>query len=895
MAQAPRLLFIYRFCGLGGVETSIATKVQALQAAGARVEVLFSELYASGGASIAGQPWARIGLSRAEVEALLEEPFDLIVVVDYPAFLDRIEGAARQQRVVFETHTSLPDSIPGFFQRLGSLRLAAMTAPARFNRRLLEQHGFPPKPFFAIPNPVDAERFRPRPLDELDPELRKLAPGPLLLWVGRLEDEKNPQEFLRVAERVFPSRPEACGLMVGDSPDYDAYRARLAAGTGPWAGERVHFLRGIPNARMAELYALVAGSGGCLVSTSRHEAQPMIFLEAMACGCPVVAASVDGVPDLVIPGETGWLFPPGDDAVAARAILRVIGPDGAPERATVTGAARRRVAQDHSPATAARRYLELIERVTVPAPAPPRNPLVSGITIFLNGANFLREAIESVLAQTYPYWELLLVDDGSTDGSSDIAREYATRHPDRIRYFAHEGHQNLGKIASRNLGLRNARGEYIALLDHDDVWLPDKLADQVALLEARPHAAFLYGRTRYWHSWTGRPDDAARDGLTQLGIEPDTTVLPPALLTLFLQDERTIASPGSFLIRREAALGAGGFPADFPSNIYDDVAFFSRLYLRYPGYVAGGCWDYYRQHRNNSVAAARLTGQWHPRRPNPRKRVLLDWLEAAIREQGSADPELHAALAAALAPYRNPPPRTPEEELLDASLDGTLAVLRGEDPAPWVPAGEPVPALDPQAVAEQVFDAVPESTWNAPSLWLESWPAARPGIVRLLELVEARAAAGLARKALGILEQLIEGRWLLRVAGGNAATLRLDGEDPEHARVAITRAGAGECWDIQLNRPRLAVSASRRYAVRFAARAERSRNLGVGIAGGPPAWDNLGWYQSVELSTAWTAVEAEFVARASSEEARLHFDLGDSDAGVEVAGVGLAPVEPSPA
>src|SRR5271154_2347778 len=105
-------------------------------------------------------------------------------------------------------------------------------------------------------------------------------------------------------------------------------------------------------------------------------------------------------------------------------------------------------------------------------------PLVSTIIIFLNAEKFLAEAVESVLAQTYPTWELWLVDDGSTDDSSRIARDYATRHAARIHYLEHPGHENRGKSASRNLGLRHSRGSYVALLDADDVWLPGKLTNQ---------------------------------------------------------------------------------------------------------------------------------------------------------------------------------------------------------------------------------------------------------------------------------------------------------------------------------------------------------------------------------------------------------------------------------
>src|SRR5438093_8888063 len=107
------------------------------------------------------------------------------------------------------------------------------------------------------------------------------------------------------------------------------------------------------------------------------------------------------------------------------------------------------------------------------------HPLVSSIIIFFNAEKYFAEAIDSALAQTYPNWELILCDDGSTDGSTQIARKYAERYPDRVRYCEHEGHVNRGMSATRNLGLRHARGELIAWLDADDVWLPHKLARQV--------------------------------------------------------------------------------------------------------------------------------------------------------------------------------------------------------------------------------------------------------------------------------------------------------------------------------------------------------------------------------------------------------------------------------
>src|SRR6516165_6057064 len=97
--------------------------------------------------------------------------------------------------------------------------------------------------------------------------------------------------------------------------------------------------------------------------------------------------------------------------------------------------------------------------------------------IFLNEERFLEEAVQSVFDQRLADWELILVDDGSTDRSTQMARDLAARDK-RIRYVDHPGHENRGMSATRNLGVACATAPYIAFLDADDVWTSDKLTEQ---------------------------------------------------------------------------------------------------------------------------------------------------------------------------------------------------------------------------------------------------------------------------------------------------------------------------------------------------------------------------------------------------------------------------------
>lgn len=103
-------------------------------------------------------------------------------------------------------------------------------------------------------------------------------------------------------------------------------------------------------------------------------------------------------------------------------------------------------------------------------------PLVSVIMPAYNAERYIRESIESVLNQNYKRWELIIVDDCSQDSTVHIVREYAERDP-RIRLIRSK--ENLGPASARNIGLEAGAGSYLALLDSDDLWLPEKITKQI--------------------------------------------------------------------------------------------------------------------------------------------------------------------------------------------------------------------------------------------------------------------------------------------------------------------------------------------------------------------------------------------------------------------------------
>lgn len=110
------------------------------------------------------------------------------------------------------------------------------------------------------------------------------------------------------------------------------------------------------------------------------------------------------------------------------------------------------------------------------------NKMVSIIVPVYNAESFIIETIESVRRQTYPEWELLLVSDGCCDNSEQVIEDFCKKSGDSRIHLIKQP-QNLGAAAARNRGMEEAKGRYVAYLDSDDLWMPEKLAKQVRFME----------------------------------------------------------------------------------------------------------------------------------------------------------------------------------------------------------------------------------------------------------------------------------------------------------------------------------------------------------------------------------------------------------------------------
>jgi len=173
-------------------------------------------------------------------------------------------------------------------------------------------------------------------------------------------------------------------------------------------------------------------------------------------------------------------------------------------------------------------------------------PAVSVIIPCYNGEAYLAEALESVAAQTLQPAQTIVVDDGSTDRSAEIARGFP--------FVTLVSQQNRGLPSARNAGLDAATGELVAFLDADDVWEPQKLQRQVAYLDTHPEVPFVFAYHRY--------------------LIEDPEALPPFLRhTLALESERSTL-PSAWLVRRDALDAVGRFRTGL--TISDDLDWLMR-------------------------------------------------------------------------------------------------------------------------------------------------------------------------------------------------------------------------------------------------------------------------------------------------------------------------------
>jgi glycosyltransferase involved in cell wall biosynthesis len=249
-------------------------------------------------------------------------------------------------------------------------------------------------------------------------------------------------------------------------------------------------------------------------------------------------------------------------------------------------------------------------------------PLVSVVVPAHNAGGVLEEALRSVQAQTHPHFEALVIDDGSTDATRMVARQFA----ERDARFCVVSQQNAGVSRTRNTGLARARGEFVAFLDADDVWFPEKLERQIGLFKADARTNLVFSN---YLLWDGTRDLALRHEKRRKFREGD---VGPHLA------EGNLFLTSSVILPRATAEQVGDFDPAF--SIGEDWDYWLRLADR--GIWARGVWEPLARYR-------RWPGNV------TRHKLRTAELNVAVLEKNlsrSRQPELQRALRRALARAR---------------------------------------------------------------------------------------------------------------------------------------------------------------------------------------------------------------------------------------------------
>ena len=262
---------------------------------------------------------------------------------------------------------------------------------------------------------------------------------------------------------------------------------------------------------------------------------------------------------------------------------------------------------------------------------------VSVIVPFYNAEEFLYDAIKSVISQSYPFWELVLVNDGSTDQGLRIAEHFRDLYPYRIKIVSHPDNCNHGMPASRNLGVSLATGDLISNLDADDVYFEDKLKNQVELMQRHPDVAMISGRMLISRSWQG-----GRDDVQNFTCPTDTIIKPPLFLGLLLSGKN---DPAGCMIKRSVFEEVNGYPTSF--EMCEDWGLYTKICLKYKLIVQSECNYKYRQHPKQTCSIAHSERRFYQK-----FRPFMRWANLYIKENYPEQPRIRLTVLSAMLKYQ---------------------------------------------------------------------------------------------------------------------------------------------------------------------------------------------------------------------------------------------------
>lgn len=351
-SSCGKVLLVSGLCATGGVETQMRHLAIGLKSRGYEPSVFF---YLDRGAGHLYDGICRCWSGGESLTHLLcRESFE-ILHMNISAIEWGILGSLRKSRFADALVATCHGQISYNFPAAPHHRL---TAVSRYSANLLkEKTGADSE---VVHNGIDIELFTPGSPSAV-PE------RPVVLWVGRSYDvDKDYPGFAIMASKLVDKDWHIWIV--------DGYEDPKSATLQVWLGDRVNTRRHVPYTSLPEVYRAVAASGGCLLSTSQSEGLPMVLLEAMACGCPVVAPTVGGIPEVIEDGVTGRLYNRSQGYEAACEAVESVRGAGA-ARSCIVNNGIRRVREQFSAELMVDRYVAIYESAVGAARTVRRHPV----------------------------------------------------------------------------------------------------------------------------------------------------------------------------------------------------------------------------------------------------------------------------------------------------------------------------------------------------------------------------------------------------------------------------------------------------------------------------------------------------------------------------------------
>lgn len=353
-----KLLYIYQFCTLGGVETVLKNRLSAFHKREIFPQVVFLNDF--GGSKIfEGVENIHYENRENKLKQLIDEgDFDFVIPVDTPQIYPVLKKSHFRGILITEVHTSNFDVLK-YLLDIGETGTKAIITPSKFEKELLfkEIRGFGKNgiPIYVVPNPINLHTFRFR-----KPENR--PPKKVIGWIGRLEKHKNWRHFLEIASLLSERREDLLFLVIGGYyADETIKKDFLASVKELGLIDHLKWISYLQHDKMPRVYSLMGASGGCFVATSTIESFGMTVIEAMACRCPVVASRVGGFLEIIEDNQNGFLFEVNHTREAAGRIKTAMEDDV--KRASVIQKGYLTVDQTYSPERVIDRYLAVLREL----------------------------------------------------------------------------------------------------------------------------------------------------------------------------------------------------------------------------------------------------------------------------------------------------------------------------------------------------------------------------------------------------------------------------------------------------------------------------------------------------------------------------------------------------